>query len=230
MSNGVSAPFSPPPQGDLVFVIPGAGNSPGLESSVRQCVAKERLPLTVEAFEWTHGNRRYLIDQIDYVHTRNKGRDLADRIAGHRQACPNARIYLVSHSAGSAVVLAAAESLPPDSLTQIVLLAPAVSRESDLRCALRTSRDGIDSFISGRDRFVLGFVTDMIGTADRQGTMAAGRYGFRPLIASPEDAALYDKLRQHPWDGCVAWTGNTGGHSGSYRPEYICAYVLPLLR
>jgi hypothetical protein len=53
--------------------------------------------------------------------------------------------------------------------------------------------------------------------------------GFRRLIATPGDAALYAKLAQHAWDPAVAWSGNRGGHYGGYQPGYLHAYVLPLL-
>src|SRR5262249_53676818 len=151
-------------------------------SNMRQVVAEPQLPLYVEPFEWTHGNGRYVLDQIDYDHTRCKGKELAGRITAYRQMCPDARAYVVAHNAGSAVVLAAAECLPANSVTRIIFLAPAVSAGCDLRCALRASQQGIDAFISERDRLVLGFGTGVLGTADRQGRTAAGRVGFRPVI------------------------------------------------
>ncbi len=226
----VCASYSQQPQRDVLFVVPGTGNSPSLPNNMRQLVAEERLPLFVESFEWTHGSGRYVIDQIDYDNIRCKGRELAGQISAYRQMCPDARIYVVAHSAGSAVVLNAAESLPPNSVTRIVFLAPAVSEGADLRCALRASQQGIDAFISERDRWVLGAATGVLGTADRQKAAAAGRVGFRPVVCTPEDAALYEKLRQHPWERCVVWTGNTGGHTGAYQPAFLRAYVLPLLR
>ena len=57
----------------------------------------------------------------------------------------------------------------------------------------------------------------------------AGRFGFRPLVCSPEDAALYGKLREHRWDGCVAWAGDYGGHYGTNHAAFARAYLLPLL-
>lgn len=226
----VTAYYPQQPQRDIVFVIPGTGNSPSLPTNMRQVVADEHLPLYVETFEWTHGNGRYLKDQIDYDNIRCKGQELAGRISAYRRMCPDGKIYIVAHSAGSAIVLTAVESLPPNAVTRIVLLAPAVSAGADLRCALRASQQGVDAFISERDRWVLGVATGLLGTADRQRNPAAGRVGFNPIVCSPEDAALYEKFRQHPWDRCVTWSGNIGGHTGSYQPVYLQAYVLPWLR
>jgi hypothetical protein len=138
-------------------------------------------------------------------------------------------VTLLGHSAGAAVVLGAAENLPPGVIDEIVVLAPSVSRDYDLRPALRSSARGIDAFSSENDRLALGVGTYVLGTADRRWVPAAGRVGFRPIVESSEDAALVAKLRVHPWHPIVAWTGNHGGHDDSYRSGYLRAYVLPAL-
>jgi pimeloyl-ACP methyl ester carboxylesterase len=214
----------------VVFCADGAGNSAGLSTALRQAVAAERLPLCVETVDWSYGPGRYLADEIDYAHARVGGRRLAARVAAYRQAYPGSRVCLIGHSAGSAVVLAAAEDLPPGAVDRIVLLSPAVSSGYDLRPALRTARQGIDVFCSERDWLVLGVGVRIVGTTDRRWGPAAGRVGFNPVITGPDDAALYARLREHPWDPCLAWTGNTGGHFGTYeQPRFLHAYVLPLL-
>jgi pimeloyl-ACP methyl ester carboxylesterase len=216
--------------GSVVFCADGAGNSAGLSTALREAVAAEQLPLCVETVDWSYGPGRYLADETDYAHARDAGCRLAARISAYRQNYPDCRVYLVAHSAGSAVALAAAENLPPASVERIVLLAPAVSSQYDLRPALCTARCGIDVFSSERDWAVLGLGVGVVGTTDRHWSAAAGRVGFKPVGQSPDDAALYAKLREHPWDPCVAWTGNTGGHFGTYlQPRYLHAYVLPLL-
>ena len=66
-------------------------------------------------------------------------------------ANPERPVFLLSHSSGAAVILAAAESLPPDAVDGIVLLTPVVSPRFDLRIAVQASAGGIDSFYSARD-------------------------------------------------------------------------------
>ena len=213
----------------VVFSADGAGNSAGLTEALRQGAAETGLPLDVEMVDWSYGRWRFLADQMDYGHARAAGVALAARVAAYRQTCPSSRIYLIGHSAGSAVVLTAAEHLPPGSVDRIVLLAPAVSSRYDLRPALRCARDGIDVFSSERDLAILGLGVAIVGTTDRHWTAAAGRVGFQPVIESPADACLYRKLRDHPWNSCVAWTGNEGGHFGTYlEPAYLRSYILPL--
>jgi pimeloyl-ACP methyl ester carboxylesterase len=191
--------------------------------------AQERLPIQVETFEWSHGYGRILADEIAHAYAHAAGERLSATVVAFHEAHPQIAISLIGHSAGSSVILTAAESLPPDILAHIVLLAPSVSADHDLRPALRTARAGIDVYYSRRDWWYLWLSVKVIGTADGLNRTAAGNSGFRPIINGPDDAALYCKLRQHPWDPSIEWTGNHGGHYGTYRQEYLRAYVLPIL-
>jgi pimeloyl-ACP methyl ester carboxylesterase len=228
----LSAHSLPPAPADpcgVVFTADGAGGFQALSRSLRQAVAERGLPVVVETVAWTHGYGRVLADHIGRAHLEAEGRRLAERVACWRQQFPDRPVYLVGHSAGCGVVLAAVESLPPGSVERVVLLAPASSAEQDLRPALACARQGVDVFHSRRDWGYLGVGVALAGTTDRRWAPAAGRVGFRPAAAGPWDDALFAKLRQHPWDPCVAWTGNRGGHYGTYQPTFLRAYVLPLL-
>jgi pimeloyl-ACP methyl ester carboxylesterase len=213
----------------VVFTLDGSGNFQGTSAALRQALAEQRVPIRQETVVWSHGFGRVLADQIDYAHARAEGLKLAARVAALRQSCPETAVFLVGHSAGCGVVLAAAEALPPQCVDSIVLLSPSVSADYDLRPALRSVRRYVDVFASERDLAVLGVGTGLVGTADRKWTAPGGRTGFCPQVATPEDAALYQKLRQHPWHPCLAWTGHTGGHYGAVQPTFMRAYVVPLL-
>jgi pimeloyl-ACP methyl ester carboxylesterase len=178
---------------------------------------------------WSHGCPRILADHIAFGHAREEGRRLAAEVVVLRQGCPDAPVYLVGHSAGCAVVAAAAEWLPPDGVDGIVLLAPALSQGYDLRPVLRCARQRVDVFYSEHDWVYLGLFTSLIGTSDRHWTAASGRYGFLPPAGEPGDFALARRLRQHPWQPGYAATGNRGGHYGIYQPDFLRCYVLPLL-
>lgn len=214
---------------DVVFVADGSGDyrttSKTLCEAVRACAA----PLRVETFVWSHGYRRMLVDHIDRGNHLDQGRRLAAFVAAALQSCPERRVYLVGHSSGAAVILAATEAAPPASIERIVLLAPAVAHDYDLRPALRSVRQSIEVFVSRRDIGALVFGTGLVGTADGRRTAAAGRIGFTPLLTCPGDELLYAKLRMHPWDRRVAWSGNRGSHYGTLEPGFMRAYVLPLL-
>jgi pimeloyl-ACP methyl ester carboxylesterase len=213
----------------VVFVANGSGDHRSVSANLGQVVAQTATPLDVETVAWSHGRGRYLADHLDHANHQDQGRQLAGKIVAYRQAYPGRRVYLVGHSTGCAVVLAAAEALPADGVERAILMAPSLCVSYDLRPALRSARGGIDVFHSGKDNLVLGLGMGVVGTAEGGCRSAAGRSGFTPVIACPADAALYDKLHQHAWSPAVAWSGNDGGHYGSNQPEFLRAYVLPLL-
>jgi pimeloyl-ACP methyl ester carboxylesterase len=212
----------------VVIVCDGSGDFRTLSTGMAQAVVEAGAPLYVETFVWSHGYGRYVRDHTDHCNHLAQGYALAQRVLAWRRAYPCLKIYLAGHSAGNAVVLAAAERLPPDTVDRIVLLAPSVSPTYDLRPALASARGGIDAFVSDRDRFVLDFCMRVVGTADGRRGPAAGRVGFRPVVATPADAALYTRLRQHTWHPVMSWTGHAGGHYGNNRAGFVGAYVVPL--
>lgn len=212
----------------VVFVANGAGDSREVSQNLSKVVIDASLPLQIETHVWSHGAGRIVADQVDHDNHVVQGRRLATQVSAYRQAYPCRRIYLVGQSAGCAVVLIAAQLLPPDSIDRIILLAPSVCANYDLRPALRVAREGIDGFHSEQDRWVLGLGVRIVGTAEGGCRTAAGRVGFSPVIHSHTDALLYTRLRQHPWDPVVRWSGNSGGHTGNYETEFLRAYVLPL--
>jgi pimeloyl-ACP methyl ester carboxylesterase len=220
----------PPAQGhDIVFVADGAGNYQVASKMLRSTVVETGLPLTVETFVWSHGYKMVLIDQIDLSHARLQGERLAEVVLAYRHEHPQAHIHLVGHSAGSMVVLSAAEHLPPGTLEHIVLLSPSVSSDYDIRPALRCVRGSVEVHYSGHDWLYLGLCTKLVGCADRLYCGASGRRGFNVRIDSPEDAALLPRLQQHPWQTADRVLGHNGGHYGAYQPEYLKERVLPVL-
>ncbi len=225
------------PNADIVFVADGSGDFRTTSRVLCEAVNACSVPLRVETFVWSHGYGRMLIDHVDHCNHLEEGRRLAAMIAAATAPtpCEGANgsprgVYLIGHSSGGAVVLAAAEEAPPGSIERIVLLAPAVSHIYDLRPALRSVRQSIDVFISRRDVGALVLGTGIAGTADRRLAAASGHVGFTPILSCPGDELLYTKLRIHPWDPSVAWTGNRGSHYGTLEPGFMRAYVLPLLR
>lgn len=211
-----------------MFAVNGSGSLHFTSTALERAVADACLPLEVVVVEWSQGS--VVADHTDWEHAQEQGCRLAERIASYHQAHPSQAIYLVAHSAGSGVALTAAAAVPPNVVNRIVLLAPSVSTEYDLRPALRGTKDGIDVFYSRRDVFSLGFGVRFVGTSDGgQGCQAAGRFGFQAQAETPEDELLYAKLRQYPWDRCQARAGNPGFHSGARRPRFLHEFVLPLL-
>jgi hypothetical protein len=226
----VRAAHAPPacPEG-LVLIVDGAGGFQATSRSFRRTAEEARLPVEIETFRWTHGYLRVLADHLDTAHAREQGHRLAGHILASQQERPGLPIFVVAHSAGCAVALAAVEVLPPNTLERIVLLSPAVSESCDLRPALACARCGVDVFYSRRDWGYLGVGVALFGTADHCWQAAAGRVGFAVEPDADTTVSLYARLRQYPWEPCVAWTGNAGGHYGVYRPSFLRYYIFPLL-
>jgi pimeloyl-ACP methyl ester carboxylesterase len=212
----------------IVLVADGAGGNTEASDAISSAVKRTGSPLFVRSINWSHGRGRAIADMTDLEHSREEARSLAVLVQQYRTKFPNTPIYLVGHSAGSHIVLEATGWLEPSSVERVVVLAPAVSENYDLRPALKASRQGVDAFTSERDGFILGVGIGLLGTADGERDAAAGRYGFNVLAPNNPDAALYSKLHQHPWDPSLERTGNDGNHSGSLAPGYLRRYVLPL--
>lgn len=225
------APLPAPtaPATGVVFVANGAGDSRTASQRLAALVAETRAPLHIETFAWSHGYRRTFADQMDGDNHALAGRRLAEPVSAYRRAFPDRRICLVGQSAGGAVVLSAAECLPPNTVDRVVLLSPSVSEHYNLRPVLLASREGIDHFHSKRDRWILGLGMRIVGTTDGDRQPAAGKNGFRPMLRHPEDAILYTRLRQHPWHAGLRVTGHYGNHFGNLEPEFLRMHVLPML-
>ena len=216
------------PVSAVVFCADGAGGFGGTSAALRENLG-EKSGVRVELFDWSHGKWRMLSDHLHHGNIVRQGQRLAREVQALKARQPDVSIYLVGHSAGSAVVLAAAESVPPGVVDRVVLLAPSVSSYYDLRPALSRSRLGIDAFISKSDWWILGVNMRLFGTTDGRWTTTSGRVGFQPVGRESDDVALYTGLRQHAWDPTLASTGHKGGHYGSFEDGYLRAYVLPLL-
>jgi pimeloyl-ACP methyl ester carboxylesterase len=211
----------------LVWVLDGAGDLRGCSNALTEANLLAGSPIELAVFGWSHGYRQLLRDQIDMDHARAQGVRFAAAVLERKAMEPGRRVVVVSHSAGCAVALSAADMLPPDAIDRMILLAPSVSTGFDTRPALWSAREGVDVFCSRKDWVALGFVTRVVGTTDRFTGRAAGRYGFQPTTELSEIEAA--RLRQHFWSPDVAWTGHTGGHHGMHTPAFLHAYVFPMI-
>jgi pimeloyl-ACP methyl ester carboxylesterase len=198
-----------------------------VSENIAEVIAARRYNLSIMTLHWCRYNQM-VKDHMDYPGQLAGARRLADHLACLRAACPERKLYVIGHSAGTHVVLVAAGMLPPGIIDRIVLLAPSVSYCFDLRAALRCSREGIDCFFSTQDQLV-SIGAEYYGTADRKMTLTAGEVGFARLPPEHPDAPLYCKLRQYPWNRSMVWTGHKGGHYGFTGARFLDAYVVPMM-
>jgi hypothetical protein len=211
----------PGPAIGIVFIADGSGGLPGPSCDLSRLISCGCPGMRVDIYDWSHGWGLVLMDMYGHEHHRTKGRELACRIEAYRQACPSGRICLVGHSSGAAVILAAADCLQPGTVDRVILLAPAIGCNYDLRPALRAACEGIDVFYSHRDW--ISFSMNFAPTADLQWFAgAAGYYGFDPVLGGcGDEAALYANLRQYP--GCHT------GHFVCTKTAFLREHLLPLI-
>src|SRR5947208_1511871 len=106
------SPAPIPDHGTVVFVADGAGDFRVSSAAFRGVLADMGWPVHVETVPWSHGYMRILRDQLDYAHGRTEGNQLAAQIMALKVTRPDRKVYLAGHSAGTVVIIAAAESLP----------------------------------------------------------------------------------------------------------------------
>lgn len=209
-----------------VFVANGSGDAGTLSQNLSEVIRKSNVGFSLETFSWSRGKGRVLTDHLDMDNHKSQGKRLAAAVQAYQEVRADSKVFLIGHSTGCAVVLIAAEHLPPGSVEKIILLAPSVPDTYDLRPSLHTARMGIDTYHSRNDQ-ILGLGIKLIGTTDLESSDAAGLRGFRLVYSHPNDQVLYQKLRQHHWDRVVEWSGHDGNHLGSVSVGYLRAYVLP---
>jgi pimeloyl-ACP methyl ester carboxylesterase len=215
----------------IVILVEGIGGFSVMGPVGKAALHIVGLPHEVREFRWSHGFGHLLQDLQDTRYFLAKAEELAALIGRLRDEKPDRPIFLVGHSAGTGLVVRAAELAPPGSIDRLVLMSSALSPNYDLRLALAATRRGIVAFHSPYDRVMLDWGTRQFGTVDRFYTRSAGLAGFRiPEEISESDRELYSRLVQIPWSARMILEGNVGQHIGPCFPAFMMAEVAPWLR
>ncbi len=223
-------PAGEPAAAGIVFVVGGVGGLDPIQACAPWTLPKAGVPHRIEVFPWTHGKCRLLRDLRDTPYLLAQAERLAEAVRQAQAREPSRPIYLLGHSAGAGVILAAAEKLPPASLERILLLSAAVSSTYDLRGALRATRREVVCFNSTYDRLCLDWGTSVFGTVDRVYGPAAGLGGFQPPTDLDEEGReLYRRLVQVPWRLEMVLKCTDGSHHGPCMPIFLARQVAPWL-
>jgi pimeloyl-ACP methyl ester carboxylesterase len=209
-----------------LFLAEGAGDTTGCSESLAATLARGEWPADLVRFGWSHGPCQTYLDQVDTPHARRQAAALADLIAEHVRA-GKGPVVLVGYSAGTAVVVFAAELLPPGTVDRIVLLAPSMSASYDLGPAAIATKKGVDVFASRRDCWALGIGVRLAGGADElRSRLAAGRLGY---FSARGECECGPGVRQYFWRHELRHLGHDGGHYGCFAPAHLQEAVLPVI-
>jgi pimeloyl-ACP methyl ester carboxylesterase len=213
----------------VVYLVGGIGRMILLSPSARLAFPRNGVDYELRDYYWQHAKGGQLRDLQDEPYLLQKSADLANEIRELREREPNRRVYLIGHSAGAAVVVHAAELLPPESIERMILLSAALSPTYDLTRALRATKREIVVFTSRWDGAL--HATCLFGTADRVFCTGAGLRGFRqPTHLDDEAKRSYERLIQIPWtfDKLLEFQGCW--HNSSTLPWFLAHQVAPWLK
>jgi len=216
----------------VVFLDSGIGGISPLAPAAKVALPLAGVDHELREFAWQHGKGHHIRDLQDKENIREKAAELAQLIRDLHEREPNRRVYLVGHSAGTAIVVQAAELLPPNSIERIILLSSALSPNYDLTAALRATRGQIVTFYSQADRMMLDWGTTWFGTADRLYGSAAGLRGFvQPANLDDAGKRAYEQqVVQVPWTVDKAFELQGGWHHSTTMPWFLARQVAPWLK
>lgn len=213
----------------LVIILPGIEGPSYWNYNIAKGLEDGGVKNAIQIYDW--GSKipgGMLINIADYERNQLMATNLCDHIVKYKRRHSAGNVHIIGHSGGGGIAIMAAEKLPTNTkIATVILLAPALSPDYDLRLALRHVSVGIFNYYSELDMGFLGAGTSVAGTMDRKHTAAAGAVGFKPSGAgSPE----LRKLQQIAWSPEMRGYGNYGGHMGWTSPAFVKRYLAPLVK
>jgi len=216
------------------FVLPGIEGESLFNSNIAQGLSNGGVDTAIEVHDWTTGTwLLFPVHLRDLERNRREAAELAGKIVEYQDRYPGLPVHLVGHSGGGGMALLTLEALPEGrQVTTVILLAPAVAPDYDLRPALAKTERGIWNFYSTLDAAYLIAGTTIAGTIDGKHSSSAGAIGFdKPADLSNDDAQAYEvKLHQVPYDWKMAASGNFGSHTGPTWIQFSRDYLAPIIR
>jgi len=226
VAGGCASPVLNSEASDEVIMVPGIGGDGPEYGGVCRALADAGNKDRIQVFDWGYHWPLFFVNISSGNLHEETEKKLAAFIEAWHQKNPRARIVLIGHSAGAGVILGTVARLDDATgdVGPIILLAPAVSPDYDLRPALRHCRT-IHVFFSTEDDFWQGFGPSLFGEYDRTHRDGAGRWGF---TLQNRDASQRARVVQHPYDKQWDKLGNHGGHFGWLSHDFVMRVLEPL--
>jgi len=214
----------------LVLILPGIEGRSFLNVSLMTGLLDAGLPYAMEIMDWTTGCFLLAVYHLRaWERNHRVARQIARRVVEYRRQYPGRPVWLIGHSGGGAMSLLTAECLSAEeSLTGMVLLAPAMSSRYSCDAAMRRTERGIWNFYSAGDVWFLGLSTLVLGTFDGVHGPGAGCIGF--AHGSDPSPAAECQLRQIPYRLGMISQFNLGGHFGCVHRVFVAETIAPILQ
>jgi pimeloyl-ACP methyl ester carboxylesterase len=216
----------------LVVVLDGAGGITAAPQQICQGLNDGGVNQALEIFPWSAAHD-VLADQTDLERNRGKGAELAARVVRYLNEYPGRPVHLIGLSAGTGIVVFAAEQLPEGvQIDGICLMASSLSSTYPLMPALRHVRYELTNFSSVADVGVLGAAVTVTGTVDRNPGLSAGLLGFQPPEGASEEIRQFYKTKvvEVPWNPVFIVYGNIGDHLWATSSGFVRDRVAPIIR
>lgn len=216
-----------PQRPNTVIVLPGIGGDSPVYTQVVRSLYDHGSDDCLRVFSWGYSWPLFwFTNSSEALHDFTE-QQLADQIVQWRADHPHSQIVLIAHSAGAGVVVGALSRLSgPIQVGPVILLAPSLSPDFDLRPALKHAGI-IHVFYNPDDDFWQGWGPTIFGTYDGAHRDGAGRKGFSLTSLSPAEKA---RVIQHPYQSEWNDLGNHGGHFDWMAEPFVAAVLKPLIQ
>ncbi|MGA3066491.1 MAG: hypothetical protein ABSF29_06545 [Tepidisphaeraceae bacterium] len=212
---------------NAVIIVPGVGGDGPDYGGVAHALADAGCKDQIQVFDWGYHWPLFFINiSSGNLHQETETK-LAALITARRAQNSRTRIVLIGHSAGAGVILGTLAKLSDATGTvgPIILLAPAVSPDYDLRPALGHCCV-IHVFYSSEDDFWQGWGPTITGEYDGSHRAGAGRYGF---TLKGLDVEQKNRVDQQPYRKQWDALGVHGGHFDWLSHDFVMKILEPLV-
>ncbi len=211
------------------IVLPGIEGTSCHNISIARGLIDAGYPAAIEVRDWTTGHwPLWPYHLMALQRNKRQAQEIAAQIVEYQNRHPGRPVNLIGHSGGAAMAVLALEALPDDHpVTQVVLLAAALSPKYDLTTALTHTEKGIDNFHSWGDMGYLVVGTFALGTIDRKHTISAGASGFQiPDNLNELGRERYiHGLHQVSYRLSMLRSLNFGGHFSPANRKFVAEWV-----
>jgi pimeloyl-ACP methyl ester carboxylesterase len=214
------------------IVLPGIWGSAPLDHGIVKGLVDANVPSTIELYDWTEGPLLLVYNLRATAHNRIEATKIAGKIVAYQDRFPGRPVNVIGYSGGAGVAVLALESLPRGRIvTNVVLLAPPLAADYDLRGALGHTAHGIHSFHSPADAPILMVLTTAFGTMEGRHTLAAGAVGFSvPQNVTENQRDQYTaRVSQQAYSLDMLASGHPGGHFGWTSRAFVAKWIAPLV-